>query len=121
VEYNAQLAARRRNDPLFRAYELWKSARDRASRRGIEFSLSREKVEHAVVAGICEVTGLAFDLSLKNKAQGSLSPSIDRRDPHQGYTDGNCQIVCWLYNRAKGDGSHAEVMLLVEALNANRQ
>ncbi|WP_431290409.1 hypothetical protein [Burkholderia cepacia] len=121
LEYNAQIAARRKSDPLFKAYEIWKSAKDRASRKGIEFTLSREKVERAVVGGICEVTGIKFDMSVKNKNQSSFSPSVDKIDPRKGYTDENCQIVCWLYNRAKGDGTHAEVMLLVEALNARSQ
>jgi hypothetical protein len=120
-EYNAQIALRRRTDPKFKAYEVWKSARDRASKKGIEFSLSRSKVERAILGGLCEVTGLAFDMALKNKNQGSLSPSIDKIDPRKGYTDDNCQIVCWLYNRAKGDGSHDEVMILVEALHARKK
>jgi hypothetical protein len=35
-----------------------------------------------------------------------------------GYTANNVQIVVWLYNRAKGDGTHEDVMQLVEALSA---
>lgn len=32
-----------------------------------------------------------------------LSPSIDRIDPTQGYTEGNVQWTCWRYNDAKSN------------------
>ena len=118
AEYNRQIAERRRNNPLFRAYDMWKGAKERAARKGLEFSLSRKFVESRVLYGFCEVTGLQFDLQLKNKRMGSLSPSLDRKDPNLGYTEANTQVVCWLYNRAKADGPHSDVMLLVEALGA---
>jgi hypothetical protein len=117
-EYNEQIKVRRRTDPKFLAYAMWNGARGRAKRLGIEFTLSRELVERGVLSGKCEVTGLEFDHSLRNKRTGPFAPSIDRKNPKVGYTDDNCQIVCWLYNRAKGDGNHAEVMMLVEALHA---
>ena len=118
VAYNAQIAERRRTEPMFRAYEVWNGAKWRAKGRGIEFSLSRERVEKAILSGVCEVTGLPFDLRLKGKRLGALSPSIDRIDQRLGYTEENSQVVCWLYNRAKGDGTHSDVLMLVEALGA---
>jgi len=116
--YNAKIAARRREDWRFKAYEIWKGAKDRAKSRGVEFSLSRETVEKAILAGVCAVTGLRFDLQLRGKRCGARSPSVDKIDPMKGYTEENSQVVCWLYNRAKGDGGHEDVLLLVEALNA---
>ena len=118
--YNAQLTVRRQSDPAFRAYELWKGAKDRAAIKGIEFSLSRDFVVSAVARGRCQVTGLPFDLVLKAKRMGSFSPSIDRIDPQFGYVPGNVQIVVWIYNRAKGDGSHEDVLKLMEALRAEQ-
>lgn len=117
-QYNKQVKHRRQNEPMFRAYELWHGAKCRASMRKIDFSLSRRLVEKALMFGYCAVTGLKFDLALKGKRMGSFSPSIDRIDPALGYSDQNCQVVCWLYNRAKGDGSHSDVLKLAEALNA---
>lgn len=116
--YNAQIAERRRTDWGFRAYELWHGAKSRASNRKIEFSISRYFIESAIKIGHCAVTGMPFDLSLKDKRMGSFSPSIDRIDPRLGYVDGNVQVVCWIYNRAKGDGTHLDVLKLMEALNA---
>jgi hypothetical protein len=83
--------------------------------------LSRDFVVHGVLTGFCEATGLKFDLALKGKRLGALSPSLDKIDPNKGYVNGNVRIVCWLFNRAKGDGSDADVLMLVEAMNAIRQ
>lgn len=120
-EYLAQIKDRRINEPAFRAYELWHGAKCRASSRGIEFSLPRADVERWMAVGICQVTGLRFDLALKSKRMGSFSPSLDRIDPNKGYIPGNVRMVCWIYNRAKGDGTDSDVMMLVEALNAVRK
>lgn len=118
VAYLEQIRVRRISEPLFRAYELWNGAKGRAKARGIEFSLPRQDVERWVVAGVCQVTGLKFDLALKGKRMAALSPSLDRKNPRLGYVPGNVRLVCWIYNRAKGDGTDADVMLLVEAMNA---
>jgi len=117
-EYNAKISKRRRTDAMFRAYELWNGARDRARRRDIEFTVPRAFVERALVIGRCQVTNLQFDLALKSKRCGALSPSLDRIDQQKGYTEDNTQVVCWIYNRAKGDGTHEDVMMLMEALDA---
>jgi hypothetical protein len=49
---------------------------------------------------------------------GPLSPSLDRIDPRFGYVAGNVHVVVWVYNRAKGDGTHEDVLMLMEALSA---
>lgn len=106
----------RRTDPSYRAVLMWRSARTRAERKGIPFDLTLERVERAVVKGVCEVTGLRFDLDLPNARAHALSPTIDRVDSALGYVMHNVQITCWLYNRAKADGTHEDVMMLVRAL-----
>lgn len=118
AEYNAQIAEKRRTSYEYRAYDMWKGAKDRARAKGIEFSISLEFVRAALDKRQCAVTGLPFDLRLKGKRMGALSPSLDRKDPSVGYTPANSQVVCWIYKRAKGDGAHSDVMMLVEALNA---
>lgn len=117
----ALVQRRQREAPKNRAYTLWNSARNRAARRGITFSLSRDTVEQWLARGVCAVTGLAFDMALGTSRQATLAPSLDRIDPTKGYVDGNVQCVCWLYNRAKGAGTYDDVMLLVEALYARRR
>lgn len=97
---------------------MWRAARTRAERKSIPFDLTLERVERAVVGGVCEVTGLRFVLDLPKARAHAYSPTIDRVDSDGGYTMDNVQITCWLYNRAKADGSHEEVLTLVHALLA---
>lgn len=96
---------------------MWKSAKERARVKGFEFSMTRERVVEGVVNGFCEVTHLPFTLALPEGRVQALSPTIDRVDNDRGYTDDNVQIVCWVYNRAKADGTHADVMMMVRALS----
>ena len=98
------------------AYRLWYSAKLRARAKNLEFTLSREFVEKGVLSGKCAVTKLKFSKKSSSKTHRSFAASIDRIDSKLGYTDKNCQIVCWIYNRAKGNGTHKEVLILAEAL-----
>jgi len=98
------------------AYRLWYSAKLRARAKNLEFTLSREFVEKGVLSGKCAVTKLKFSKKSSSKTHRSFAASIDRIDSKLGYTDSNCQIVCWIYNRAKGNGTHKEVLILAEAL-----
>ena len=112
----AKVQQAQREKPSNRAYTLWTSAKKRAKARNIEFSISREDVAAWLASGVCQVTGLPFDLKLGTKRQEPLAPSLDRINPKLGYVAGNVQCVCWLYNRAKGDGTHDELMILATAL-----
>lgn len=101
-----------------RAYVVWKRAKDRANKRGLVFSLPQEVVVDWLRAGVCAATGLRLDLAFDKKKLNPLSPSLDRIDPKLGYTPANTRLVCWIFNRAKGDGTDADVQLLVGALHA---
>jgi hypothetical protein len=98
------------------AYRLWYRTKIRAKKKGLEFSISRKFVEDAVLSGRCSVTNIKFTKKSSSKNYGAFGASIDRINPKLGYTESNCQIVCWIYNRAKGNGTHKEVLILAEAL-----
>lgn len=97
---------------------LYLSAKARAEKRGLEFTLTREWVQQKVDAGFCEVSGIPFSISDGHayRRPHDFSPSIDKIDPKKGYTPENCQMVVWIYNRAKGDTSHENLMSLAKAL-----
>ena len=116
--YNAKARLRSRASPKAQAYELWNQARDRSRKRGLEFSITREFVEKALKSGVCAMTGERFDTSKGATRQNPLAPSLDRINPKIGYVLGNCRLVTWIYNRAKGDGTDADVFALAESLNA---
>lgn len=121
AQYNATARARRRSSLSALAYGIWKQAKDRARKRGLEFSIDRTFVEAALAIGRCAVTYIAFDLTEGATRSNPLAPSLDRIDPHIGYVPGNCRLVTWIYNRAKGDGTDADVHKLAEALLAINQ
>lgn len=117
---NAQARARRRGSIAGIAYSIFKQAKDRARKRNLEFSITRKWIEAALEGGRCGATGVQFDTSETATRQNPLAPSLDRMDPKFGYVVGNCRLVTWIYNRAKGDGSDEDVFRMLEALNAIR-
>ncbi|QDB71031.1 hypothetical protein bb8_p56 [Bordetella phage vB_BbrP_BB8] len=105
-----------RATPDGRGDRLFHGAKKRAATSGIEFSLEREWVIEKVKSGVCEVTGLPFELS---SGRSLFAPSLDRTDPTKGYTPDNVKVVVWSYNAAKATGTHEEVLVLAHALVAN--
>jgi hypothetical protein len=101
-----------------RAYVIWKRAKDRAKKRSLVFELTKDFVAAQLSLGYCSATNLKFDLSFDETKLNPRSPSLDRIDPTLGYTFQNTRMVCWIFNRAKGDGSDKDVRMLVEAFNA---
>ena len=108
-----------RGDPRVRAARLHHSAKRRAEEKGIEYSLTTDFIHNAILGGKCQVTGLSFGLGDVAQKTGNRpwAPSLDRTDPTLGYTEDNVKVVCWIYNGAKGIGTHEDVMKLVEALS----
>lgn len=102
-----------------RGSALWRSAQQRAQKRGLLFTLPRAWVADRIKSGVCEVTGLRFaELGDCYKA-GPFAPSIDRIDPNKGYSEANCRMVVWAFNAAKGSaGTDADVMTMARALLA---
>lgn len=80
----------------------------RARKKGLQFDLTYAWL-NAKYQGVCEATGISFGVN-------SWQPTVDRRDNTKGYTMDNCWMVCWIYNRAKGDGSIEDLMLLARTL-----
>lgn len=106
--------------PWHRASRLLIWIRARAGKTGREFDLNQEWLAERLEKGICEVTGIALELS---KPPGSRfhpwAPSIDRIDSKLGYTQKNCRLTCWIFNMAKAEWSDEVVLTFAKAL-ANR-
>jgi hypothetical protein len=97
-----------------RALCLIATSRTRARKRGMEFSLEQHAgdIQRRIDAGVCELTGVAFDLSPGRKFN---SPSLDRIDPKRGYTHDNVRVVLNLVNAALGDWGEATLRVVMEA------
>lgn len=109
----------KRKTPHGRAQGLVSAARTRSVDRVLPITITAEWVEERINRGVCEVTGIRFDLGADGRGTGfrkAFGPSLDQRIPGIGYTKENTQVVVWSYNAAKGTGSHEEVLALAKAL-----
>jgi hypothetical protein len=88
---------------------LYESAKQRAKRKRIEFSIN---IDDVVVPIRCPIFDLPLDISWggteQNNAERANTPSLDRIDPNKGYIKGNILVVSYRANMIKGDGSPKE-------------
>lgn len=114
AEYNRRHVTAYRRTPSGRAKLLVYFASRRAKDSEMEFSLSHEDVVTVLARGVCEATGLPFDMgpSVNKHRANPWAPSLDRRDNSKGYTPDNVQVVCAAYNYAKNEFT-PEVLLTV--------
>ena len=121
-KYHAEKNRKKMLTPMFRAQVLFASARTAATKRNLLIDITRDWVKEKLCVGVCEVTGLPFVFESRNTgrwgagSQQPFAPSLDRTDPTKGYTKDNVKVVVWIYNRAKQDSSHEEVLMLARAL-----
>jgi hypothetical protein len=93
------------------AFWLYKAAKARAVRKGLDFDIS---VEDITVPEFCPVFGVKL-LASEQRA-GDFSPSLDRMDNTKGYVKGNIVVISNKANRLKGDASVQDLERLVDWL-----
>ena len=108
-----------RQSTIGQAKSLLKGAMGRAKKKEIECDLTAEWINRRLVAGCCEVTGIAFQQTKYGEIRNPFAATIDRVDNRKGYTQDNCKLVVWCYNAAKGCGEHEDVLKLARALCQN--
>lgn len=92
---------------------MLESARHRAKKRGIEFSITTDDI---VIPERCPLLGIPL---LRHTGYRSDSnPSLDRIDNSKGYVPGNVQVISLRANRLKSDATLAELIQLTVALAA---
>jgi hypothetical protein len=106
---------KRRGDSRRKAVELVAAARNRAKKRGLAFELEIDLIHEKIVSGNCEATGLPFIV----EASHPQTPSIDRVDSSGGYTLDNVRVVCFMYNQAKRDWTHDQLLNFCRAFVKN--
>jgi hypothetical protein len=97
----------------YRLQHAFASAKARAKKRGIEFSL---KLSELGLPTHCAVTGIEFVMTGSFRQGNIFVPSLDRIDPAKGYIPGNVRVVVHGYNLAKHTGTDSDVLKLARAL-----
>jgi len=87
------------------------SAKTRARKAGIEFNLNLFKLK---VPDVCPVFGIPIVLRSSTKMN---SPSFDRRDNSQGYTDENTRVISHYANMRKSSLTLEDVKQLLEYMS----
>ena len=90
---------------------MWSTAKQRAKRMGLEFTIA---VEDIVVPTHCPALGI--EMSRGTMDERSTSPSLDRIDNSKGYVQGNIHVISQKANRMKNDATLMELKSLVDYL-----
>lgn len=76
---------------------IWSRIKKAAKNHQVDFDLTKEWIKERLDGGVCEMSGIAFDMEGKRTIN---SPSVDRIIPGGPYTKDNCRIILWAINRA---------------------
>lgn len=83
---------------------MWKAAKTRAEKRGIEFNIGEEDI---IIPDVCPL--LNIPLSFGTKEDYNNSPSLDRIDNTKGYIKGNIWVISKKANTMKNSASLEEL------------
>lgn len=87
--------------------KMYTRAKNRATIKGIEFSLKREEI---LIPKTCPVLDIPL-YTFSGKSGGKKnSPALDRINPLRGYTSDNVQVISHLANMMKSHASPNELI-----------
>lgn len=87
------------------AEKLWKSAKSRAARTGVLFTITQQDI-----MGVWQERCPYLDIPIKpDSGSKHDSPSLDRIVPEKGYTKGNIVVCSWVGNAIKGAWSSEQL------------
>jgi hypothetical protein len=79
-----------------RAKYIVQMVRSEAKKKGVKFEISVEWVKQRLAPGICELSGLPFNLT--NQSDRKNAPSIDRIMAGGDYVESNCRLILFGLN-----------------------
>jgi hypothetical protein len=101
-----------------RGHALVNVAKNRAKTKEMEFNLSAEDIQARIDKGVCELTGIAFDLTMPRAWN---APSLDRIDSKAGYTQNNTRVVLYALNVAANTWGENRILEIASAITAKRR
>ena len=87
---------------------LWRTAKKRAARRGVPFTITPDDI---VIPDTCPLLGIPIIYTV-GAGQSPNLPSLDQIDPGKGYTPGNVMVVSYRANRLKCDATPDELITI---------
>jgi len=108
----------RKGSTATRASKLVAAAKSRAALKGLPFNLTVQWVQEALDYGVCEATGIAFDLMAN---RGWNTPSLDQIEPGKGYTTENTRVILFGLNAACGNWGESRVIQMAQAIMKRRR
>ncbi len=100
-----------------RARTLLNNARKAPISKIFPCTVDLSQIVKQIELGVCPVTGIQFQLSNESETKkNAYSPSIDRINSSEGYTNENTRIVIWQYNLMKGELSDLEVLQICKRI-----
>lgn len=81
-------------------------AKQRAKKRGLEFSIKKENI---TIPDICPVLGIPLKPGSGVGGHCDSSPTLDRVDNSKGYVVGNIRVISFRANTLKSDATIEEI------------
>jgi hypothetical protein len=98
------------SDLVMEATMMLNNARQRSVKHNMLYDLEVEWLVNKMKGGRCELTNIDFDYG-----ENRLRPSLDRINPHKGYTMTNCRLVLKIMNFWKLDYTDNEIYEVAKA------
>lgn len=98
----------------------WLGARDRAKRKGIPFTISKEDLLNIWNSqnGLCKISKIPMTYEL-DEGRIYTNVSIDQIEPGKGYTVDNIQLVCSAVNQLKSNWNMDTVLYICKSIIEN--
>ena len=100
--------------------KIFLQAKARSEQKGVEFTITFDWCMEQLREQDFRCRHTKIPLQLRDPFSGETanpwSPSLDRFTPSLGYTPENTHLVCSIYNYAKNNYAHADVIRFSEAL-----
>lgn len=114
IEQRKKYAASHRG----RATKMWHNAKRRSKSTGAEVTVSVEWIIDKLSLGVCEHTGLPFDLSpISEFSSNPYSPSLDKINPKiKNYTPENTRVVLTAVNKALNEYGEQTMLPILKAM-----
>lgn len=85
---------------------MYRRAKARAAKSGIEFSISKDDI---VIPEVCPILGLKLEVHKGSSGGKKNSPALDRKDSTKGYTVENIWVISHLANMMKSNANDEQL------------